>query len=100
VVRGAIWISDELESLNRNFITTGTIPGYGVKQGGASYTVVAKVTMDLRLRESTHLQTKAEEKRRHGVPYGYGELRDVQSKTTTEFLTVATCVWFLDAGLP
>jgi hypothetical protein len=28
--------------------------------------------MDLRLRESTHLQTKAEEKRRHGVPYGYG----------------------------
>jgi hypothetical protein len=48
--------------------------------GGASYTLVAKVTMDLRLRESTHLQTKAEEKRRHGVPYGYGEFGDVQSR--------------------
>jgi hypothetical protein len=49
VGEGAIWVSDELGVVvSGDFITTGTVPGYGVKQEESSLHnfTVAKVTMD------------------------------------------------------
>jgi hypothetical protein len=87
VGEGAIWISDELGAVDSgDFITTGTIPGYGVKQDdGALYNyTVAKVTMDC---DFQNVSVRKRQLKKTGVSAYRTVMEEliVPGETTTEF---------------
>jgi hypothetical protein len=87
VGEGAMWISDELGALESgDFITTGEVPGYGVKQQESilyNFTV-AKATMDC---DFDNLLVRKQQLKKHVVAAYRTVMEEsiIPGETTTEF---------------